>query len=477
VYYWQVRAVLGNGQATEWSGIRSYEVESLAQPQLNSPNNSPDTVVADAVLDWHSVPGASKYEVRVSNDDAFTTVSAQATTVATRWSPPVTLNNDEYWWQVRAYDSQGQTKNWAELEQTWQFERRWQFEDTTTLNPERPVLVYPADGVAPVTNDPFFYEWKPVRLGSEYKLQVGTDANFSPKTFVECSTKQTTFTPANGLMRDGSLGCQPGSAGTYYWRVQAVDQPKPVLTPWSDIRSFSYRPGSVSFSEPADGATVAVPTMKWSQAYAAERYRLTYSYGTVTPKTVTTYSTSYTPTTSIPAGTPTVTWSVQAIYANGDLSAKTLLGGTRTFTVGAPPEPALAPDALSADSAGDRFPSLSWNRVTGASHYKVFVGTAGTGSFTELSDKFVYSAGTDTTATHLGSRTYDWFVQAYSSSTVKIGDPGSTGSYTIQNVGSVAGQEAAHTGTELDTPLRCRRSLSDGDVSDVCYVQQTPVLD
>jgi hypothetical protein len=217
--------------------------------------------------------------------------------------------------------------------------------------------------------------------------------------------------------------------------------------------------------------------MKWSQAYGAERYKLTYSYGSVTPKTVNTYSTSYTPTSLIPTSTPTVTWYVQAVYANGDLSAKTLLGGTRTFTLGPPAEPAAAPDALLADGAGDRFPSLSWERVTGASYYRVSVGTAGAGSFTELSDKFTYPAGTDTTATRLGSRTYDWFVQAYNASNVKIGDPGSTKTYTIQNVGSVAGQEVAHTGTELDTELRCRRVLRGTDTSGVCLARQTPVLD
>ncbi len=185
---------------------------SLVQPVLRSPETG--EVVSDVVLEWDSVPGASRYEVRVSTDQNFTTVAAQETSVATRWSPPVTLNNDQYWWQVRAYDSQGQTKDWAELTQRWQFERRWQFGDTTALDPERPALVYPTNGVAPVTDDPFFYEWRPVRLASEYKLQMGTDPNFSPTTFDECITKETTFTPATGVLTSGPLGCKPASAGT-----------------------------------------------------------------------------------------------------------------------------------------------------------------------------------------------------------------------------------------------------------------------
>jgi len=49
-YFWKVRAVLGSGQATDWSEISSYDVEPLAQPALVGPANSPDTVVTDVVL-------------------------------------------------------------------------------------------------------------------------------------------------------------------------------------------------------------------------------------------------------------------------------------------------------------------------------------------------------------------------------------------------------------------------------------------
>lgn len=113
-WYWQVRAVLGSGQTTARSGIRSYDVQSLSQPVPLAPVNSPDTVVQDVVLQWRPVPGASRYEVRVGTDESFNTVVATASVVAERWSPPVTLDNDQYWWQVRAYDSQNQTAEWSD---------------------------------------------------------------------------------------------------------------------------------------------------------------------------------------------------------------------------------------------------------------------------------------------------------------------------------------------------------------------------
>ena len=481
-YFWKVRAVLGSGQATDWSEISSYDVEPLAQPALVGPANSPDTVVTDVVLEWTRVPGASKYEVRVSTDQNFTTLVAQATSVATRWSPAVTLDNDQYWWQVRAYDSENQARNWVDISQTWQFERRWQFGPTATVNPDRPALVHPANGVSPVSQDPFYYQWEPVRLASEYKLQVGTDANFSAGTFKECSTKQTTFTPQTGEMTSGSLGCRPSSGGTHYWRVQAVDQTKGVLTPWSDIRSFTYRPGSVAFRAPADGATVEVPTMKWDLTPGAERYKLTYSYtgssGRAITTTVTTYSTSHSPNwtvgqPAIPVG-KTVTWFVQAIYANNDETALPLTGA-RTFIVGPAPTTAPTPDALAADTTGDRFPSLSWMPVAGAAYYKLYVGTAGTDIFQTVPEEFAHPAGTDLNKIHLDAKDYEWFVQAYTS-TGSLLTTGSEGSFTITDIAPVTGQTVAHIGTEVDAAARCTLSHSNS-VPNVCPVRQTPVLD
>jgi hypothetical protein len=386
-YYWKVRAVMGGGQATDWSGIRSYHVGALDYPTLVRPQDSPDTVLTDVLLEWSSVPGASKYEVRVSTDEAFSSSVAVATTVATRWSPPETLDNDQYWWQVRAYDSQGQTSNWPKPgspgpDQTWQFERRWQFTDTRVLNLERPALIHPINQVAPAVEDPFYFEWEPVKLASEYKLQVGRDASFSPRTFSECSTKQTTHTPmAVRLHYDsGTYDCQPPSGGTYYWRVRAVDHVKPVFSQWSDIHTFTYRRGFVDYKAPLNGATVSVPTMSWHAALGAERYELTYSYGRYT-KTISTYSTSYTPVAKVPTSTPNVTWKVQAIYANGDRSLLTY-EDERSFTLVAPPTPtASAPDALTVNPSGDRFPSLNWRAVPNADHYRVWIGIAGDVAF------------------------------------------------------------------------------------------------
>jgi len=270
-WYWRVRALRSAGRATEWSEVRSYTVEPIAQPTDPSPANSPDTLVSDVVLGWDAVDGAQKYEVRVSTDRNFSTIAASATTYGNHWSPATTLDNDQYWWQVRALDVAGRTSPWPTWpERTWQFERRWQF--GSDPSPVRPELLHPTGGVTPSVQDPFFYQWEPVRLASRYRLQMGTDENFSPDTYDECSTHETTLTPRwhkTGTNRD----CNPSPGGTFYWRVQGVDEAGEVLTPWSDVQVFTYRPGGVTVTAPADGAAVAVPPCAGSRRTAPRSTR------------------------------------------------------------------------------------------------------------------------------------------------------------------------------------------------------------
>ena len=65
---------------------------------------------------------------------------------------------------------------------------------------------------------------------------------------------------------------------------------------------------------------------------------------------------------------------------------------------------------------------MTWQPVTGADHYKVIFGVAGTGFYnvTPLGTT-VYAAFTDATAV-LSPGTYSWFVEAYNASNVLISD-------------------------------------------------------
>ncbi len=474
-WFWRVRGVLSGGQATNWSAQRSYTVGGLAQPTVVSPANSPQSVVNDVVLEWSSVPGAEEYEFRISTDRNFNDDVITGKTAATRWSPEETLNNDQYWWQVRAYDTAGQTAAWASFgeDRIWQFRRAWQVTGQPQSAP--PTLLHPANQVSPVTSDPFFYQWKPVRLASEYELQVGPDANFSPDTFQVCVTQATTLTPS--LERDTSR-CAPQPGHTYFWRVRAIDGPADVLSSFSPIFKYTYNPGQVTQLSPAPGASVDVPTMSWQPMLGAEMYRVTITQG-ADEDDFTTYSTSFTPTKEIDPSDGAVTWRVQAIYATGAATVLPLSGRTFTLTGAAQPS-AAAPDPVApADGAHSaRFPALRWKAVEGAAYYRLLVGAAGTGVFTSPATRFEYPAGTDLNMTYLRPGDYDWAVQAYTSQGASLGI-GATRSFVIDELDAVAGEGVALTGLALNADAtRCDDALSDVTGDKTCAkLEQTPVLD
>ena len=114
-YVWRVRGVLANGVFTAWSGgtnplppARTYKVMGLANDSAIPPTSPPDDAnqaLTDVVLDWEPIKGAKSYEIQVSTDALFppaTIVDQQAIVYGTRYSPPKTLNNDQYFWRIRA---------------------------------------------------------------------------------------------------------------------------------------------------------------------------------------------------------------------------------------------------------------------------------------------------------------------------------------------------------------------------------------
>ena len=167
-YYWRVRADLGTGVVTQWSPVRRYRMAGLDRPVLQSPLDSATTSVVDVVLDWEPVMGARAYNLQISTDRNFNTVDHTANgVIASRYSPPVTLNNDQYYWRVAPVDVEGNTLDWADVD-VWEFRRHW---------PDQPSLQYPADNAT--VGNPFFFQWTPVRNASHYRLEISTSREFT----------------------------------------------------------------------------------------------------------------------------------------------------------------------------------------------------------------------------------------------------------------------------------------------------------
>lgn len=472
--WWRVRAIRNGGQATDWSTPRSYLITPIPQPGLVSPGSSPETVLSDVVLDWTAVAGATRYEYRVSTDRDFSpgTVTS-GYTVATRWSPPTTFNNDQYWWQVRAYDGNGNTAAWPDPDssRTWQFQRAWQF----GTGPAAPSLVYPLADAAPV-EQPLRFEWDPVRLASRYALEVGTDPNFSPGTYSRCLTQATTYVPSLDSTEDA---CRVGAARIHYWRVQALDGPRNVNSVFSEIRRFTYRSGVFTPTSPAEGATVSVPSVSWEPYQGAEQYKVTMLVaGEV--HVAFTHSTSYTlperPDAQLPT---TVTWHVQAQMANGQLNAAPVSSQTFRLVAGTGATASTpTPQAPALDSQHQRFPELRWSPVAGADAYEVFVGTVGSTGVSAIQERFEYPAGTDTTATWIRPGHYFWFVRALDAENFVIAT-GPRSQFHVDPMPGVVGESVALRGRDLGSAsTRCDDSIADTTGNGLCeQLRQTPVLD
>jgi hypothetical protein len=480
-YWWRVRASIGAGQSTHPSAVRSYQVGPLPVVTGTSPSNGAS--VEEVVLQWDPVPGAVTYDIRVSTDSSFNagTIIDSKVVRGTRYSPTKTYNVDDYWWQVRARNIFGKAKEWHEVEEKHQFRRTW---DGPGAVPE---LVYPADRVSPSVGDDFFYEWTPARLATRYRLDVGTDQNFSPGTFDSCYTTQTTYTP--GFARSpGSDKCMPGTGVTHFWRVKALDGPgTEIQGVYSSIGKFVYSPGQVTPIAPLNGAVVDIPTLRWEPAIDAVKYFVEIKWNGGS-RSATTFSTSWTPTgtTKLDAAKGPFTWTVQAVDHHGVKVPLPLFGAGQNFNLtgvipktGAAGLTPLSPKPGAA--ATPRFPELVWEPVDGAAYYKVWVGTAGSGYVSQLAGTFPYPAGTDISADFLSAGSYDWFAAAYDSSGRLIGTgPGDTGMFTVRDLPKTGGQKVALNGTtHASGGTTCTKSLSTHpDPSEICSgMKATPVLD
>ena len=486
-YYWHVSALRANGLTTKWSATGSYTILPLKDVTTRYPADNADTSIEDVYLDWDPVPGATQYEIRVSTDQDFNTIVETRKVLSTRYSPPTTYLNNQYYWQVRALNVAGKATDWTLVPAT--FRRHW---------PDRPTLQYPADRISPAVGDDLYFQWTSVQHASRYQLDVGTDPNFSPKTFGTCWTAGTVYTPGHIYNPSPDL-CMPTQGGVYYWRVRALDdpadRPNGVQGIYSEIHSFIYDSGEVKKVSPANGATVAVPTLKWQASRDAEQYyvEVKNSSGTVVAKTKT-YSLSWTPTgkTGLKASDGPFTWTVVAYDTDAKIPSPKYAGWQFSLA-GAPATTGAVPltplTGTSSDSPTARFPNLTWEPLDGVAYYALSIGIHGAEYWYDTSytpflkpssstGQFAYPAATDVGDKMLDPGSYDWQVDAFASDGSWL-DSGPVGTFTIKDLPPVTGQRIAINGTSLDAGKACTASLDDmSGAPEICSgVPTTPVLD
>ncbi|MEO8107286.1 MAG: hypothetical protein ABI720_08200, partial [Actinomycetes bacterium] len=312
---------------------------AMAQAATAGPANlAPDdanTRQKNVVLTWDDVPGATSYEVAVTNDGFGTDGAVFTDTAATnRYVMPVDLPRGDYRWRVRATLPSGAT-DWSSAAN---LVRGWAISNETV--------------VSPVSADPndWSISWTPITNASFYEVQYSPE-NIEPENIpapeyakndiVTCFTTHTTFTPylqvkgtqnaiADGSLSDGS--CSGELDGTYKVRVRGrdgsvdtrttpFDAPAntctgvwqseigegwtgnvPECSGWSaDLTGFFFSPRSAEPGEPtglatsdatgpcdASDACTDTPVMSWDDLDDADYYRVyvgrdrdTYDYDRV----------------------------------------------------------------------------------------------------------------------------------------------------------------------------------------------------
>lgn len=484
-FHVRVRARFDNNLQTNWTEYVAYDVNQLdpvtsascaaglicAPTAGDPPVVRPSATVQDVVFSWDPVKGAKQYEIWVALDQDFNNQVEKRTVYGTRYSPVTTYDNGGYYWKVRPINAADQAAPWPT--EPSEFQRRW---------PDQPTIVYPAYNT--LVGDDFYFQWTPVQHASEYQLDVGTDANFTPGTFDTCYTASTTY--AAGYK--GSDKCMPFQGQTTYWRVKALDEPRGVEgifttdadpgTAGNQPAKFVYSSGVVQRLSPEDGEVVDVPSLRWAPSQDAEQYDVRiYDSGLNELTSTTTSALSWTPWSRLDPADGPFFWSVAAVDGDGH---KSPILRDQVFNLVPPGTGGVSPvPTTTSEPVTSRFPQLSWTPVANAQYYKLRVSETPGFTLPESADELLgrrlqYPSVTDNGEYFLRPGTYTYWIQAYDSDDHLIAT-GSEATFSIAEPGAVSGRGIALDGRAVDAHTWCTAQLSSGD--QCLNVPATPVLD
>jgi hypothetical protein len=402
-------AALAAAAAISLSGLTlaapAAAVTAPAAPTGLAPNQSA-TALKDLELTWAAVPGATSYDVRVfagdsGPDDEAATVSTYSAPV-NRWTAPVNLPRDTYFWQVRARRGAA-SGPWSG---TARFVRGW------TAAPTSPTTTAHVDG-SPLPT----LSWSEVPDASFYEVEI-SDYPFDSSGEVQTGTNRswtyytahTTFAPygvaagpdndvapgtSNGAVAVDSAGdATPLSIGTkfklgktYYWRVRGRDGSVDATT--------------TPFRAPAQGCTGV-----WSE-----------SDNTISDNGTPADPSDDTVTVPLPAKAPTYKGTPdcsQWVVGQGFVPTVTSLSPSRPS---APTGLAVGQALGGGTSTGDDVtvtdsPSFSWSPVPGAIKYRVTLSRASDLSEADVTWETEASTLTPVSSLALGNAGAYWSVQA-----------------------------------------------------------------
>jgi hypothetical protein len=249
-YYWRVQSVNAIEQASAWSVVRSFTLDTVAPvaPNLTAPVEG--TILAPGIptFTWAAVVGATAYQFQM--DDFFGHIYNTPGGPAAEFTSgnPITITSHIplnmtpavlYYWRVRASDAAG---NWS----AWSNYRR--VIEQVAL-PVAPVLSSPVNLIHISDQYPIL-TWNNAANAVKYEIQVDNYANFIGLTKIDQTLASGVLTWAPTTAQSGDL----------YWRVRGLNV-NGMPGPWSAVRKLTID-FATSFN--SDSAGWAYSTSQWT---------------------------------------------------------------------------------------------------------------------------------------------------------------------------------------------------------------------
>ncbi len=323
-------------------GGASAAAAAPAVPTALAPTGT--AVSGQPVLSWKRVAGAARYEVQLSADSGFSSLSYSVSTTNRRATPTTNLPGGELFWRVRGVGATGTRGAWA----TASF---------TGSEVAGPALVSPPEGESlQQPDEAALLAWTPVVKATSYTIEIDDDDAFvQPKTY---TSKTTSF-----------LFPAPDPAVTYSWHVKA-NFSGGFNTLWSEVGHFTIEPlPAPTLTAPDDSPSTQVTdaALDWEPVPGAVRYEIQVStddqFNTIVDS-ATVYSTRYARPKTL--GNDQYWWQVRAVDVNGK---KSPWADYYQFQRSWPDQPELIYPADSGSVSNPMY--YEWSPVPHASSYEL----------------------------------------------------------------------------------------------------------
>jgi hypothetical protein len=273
-YYWAITPVDAEGHRGVRSALATFQWAWPTTSTTSLSDLNPEAgIFDDPMFSWNPVPGAARYEVEVNSAEGFPPGSkwcCTGTTTGTSLAPMQALQNNRYYWRVRALDARGNAGVWNEGQS---FTKAFD----PTLPSVRNLTVRNFEGAAlsgaPATSTPIV-TWDPVPGASRYEVQLGlynSTGHFCDWTPVSnagyhADTATTAWTPlATGgrpyseawPSAEGEKALTTGPEAGYCVRVNAHSDSDArqgdVTSEWTYLNS--YNNAAFTFTSPPEGSS------------------------------------------------------------------------------------------------------------------------------------------------------------------------------------------------------------------------------